>query len=478
MPLSLKGRISSPPTPGQQAMLETLQPNILKGHTREFLSVLFLRFTDAAAGRDFLGRVATLMKSAAKHLQEIAAFKKDKVPGTAYVGVGLTAEGYKALGLPKLPSDPSFNAGMQAADLHDPAVATWDPAFRNKKDLHACILIGDMTAETKSQMHDRVLAMLAAVPSVVVLGTQDGTALHNGNGDGIEHFGYVDGRSQPLFLDADVQAEQDTTDGTSVWNPAFDIGRVIVAEPGPAGAPEHFGSYFVFRKLEQDVRKFKQAELDFAEALGLADAERAGAMLVGRFEDGTPVTLQSQDGAHGPVMNDFNYASDRQGGKCPFLGHIRKTNPRGSGGFEKQDAERMHLMARRGQTYGVRADNPNDGEIANKPTRDVGLLFMAFNSDIANQFEFTQKNWANAAGFPKVDPQGGKAPGVDPVIGQTANDAKRPDMTVALTWGEPGSMKTVPAVPRAVTMKGGEYFFMPSLAFLRHLGAPAQNTAS
>jgi hypothetical protein len=39
-------------------------------------------------------------------------------------------------------------------------------------------------------------------------------------------------------------------------------------------------------------------------------------------------------------------------------------------------------------------------------------------------------------------------------------------------------MKTVPAVPRAVTMKGGEYFFMPSLAFLRHLDAPARAAAS
>jgi hypothetical protein len=28
---------------------------------------------------------------------------------------------------------------------------------------------------------------------------------------------------------------------------------------------------------------------------------------------------------------------------------------------------------------------------------------------------------------------------------------------------------SVPAAPQAVTLKGGEYFFMPSLAFLRSL---------
>lgn len=57
-------------------------------------------------------------------------------------------------------------------------------------------------------------------------------------------------------------------------------------------------------------------------------------------------------------------------------------------------------MARRGQTYGVRTDNPNDGRIDNKPDKNVGLLFMAFNSDIGKQFEVTQKNWANNPGLP------------------------------------------------------------------------------
>jgi hypothetical protein len=42
----------------------------------------------------------------------------------------------------------------------------------------------------------------------------------------------------------------------------------------------------VFRKLEQNVRRFKQVEEDPADALELTgdDRERAGAMIVGRFE--------------------------------------------------------------------------------------------------------------------------------------------------------------------------------------------------
>ena len=113
-------------------------------------------------------------------------------------------------------------------------------------------------------------------------------------------------------------------------------------------------------------------------------------------------------------------------------------------------------------------DDPNDGKIKNKPTGFVGLLFMAFNSDIGKQFEFTQETWANNPAFPEV-PAGFAAPGVDPVIGQTPKDAARAKMTVPRAWGNPASMATVAPLPRAVTMKGGEYFFMPSLAFLRAL---------
>jgi hypothetical protein len=61
-------------------------------------------------------------------------------------------------------------------------------------------------------------------------------------------------------------------------------------------------------------------------------------------------------------------------------------------------------------------------------------------------------------------PAGAAAPGLDQVIGQ----GTRPKAASALTWGG-ASSKPIAAGPQAVTMKGGEYFFMPSLAFLKNL---------
>ncbi|MFJ2689427.1 Dyp-type peroxidase [Pseudomonas sp. NPDC087336] len=452
-------------------MLENLQPNILKPHTRDALVILFLSFSDSTGAKQFLRDVSTIMKSAKTHLAEVKAHNDDPtVLGTVYVGVGLTASGYKQLGEVNIPSDPSFLNGMQGEpQLHDPDVATLELAFQDRNKLHAIVLIGDSGPQSVASMQSTIELKIANAQGVSILSKEVGKGIVNAAKEGIEHFGYVDGRSQPLFFTEDILEEQKKETGTAPrWNPDFPLSQAIVPDPGAPDPSVHFGSYFIFRKLEQDVKAFKNAEVQFAKDLQISEKERAGGLLVGRFEDGTPVTSAAAEAGLPGVVNDFTYSSDLDAGKCPFLGHIRKTNPRGTGGKELEVDERSHLMPRRGQTYGIREDDPNDGQIANKPSKDVGLLFMAFNSDIGNQFEFTQKFWANNAGFPEV-PTGHPAPGVDPIIGQLPSGQTRPKMTVARIWGDASSNVTVSAVPQTVTMKGGEYFFMPSLAYLREL---------
>ncbi|WIX84705.1 Dyp-type peroxidase [Amycolatopsis sp. DG1A-15b] len=445
-------------------MLGELQPNILKAHVRDHLSALFLAFGDAAEARAFLVSVTGKMKSAKAHLDEVSAFKAAAGAGTPYVGVGLTAAGYRALGVENFPQDEAFRRGMTAAGtrqrLNDPPRSTFDPGYRG--EIHAVVLVGDATDKTMTARRNEILGLLP--DSATVLAEETGLGRVNARGEGIEHFGYVDGRSQPLFLTEDIDAEKNNTDGINVWNPAAPLEQVLVPDTAAPDPGVHFGSYFVFRKLEQNVRRFKQAEADLADTLGLAgeDRERAGAMIIGRFEDGTPLTTQREDGAESPVSNNFTYDSDRAALKCPFQAHIRKTNPRGSGGAEDPADERRHLMARRGVTYGERPDDPNaDVPPAARPSGGIGLLFMAFNSRLGNQFEFTQAVWADNPGFPIVD---GVTPGLDPVIGQGVRESSE----YTVDWGG-SAQRTAGPVPQAVTLRGGEYFFMPSLAFLRSL---------
>jgi Dyp-type peroxidase family len=459
-------------------ILDGLQPNILKGHIRDSLTILFLKFANANGAKKFLKALATpqagkvLVKSAKKHLQEVETFKQSNktIPGTAYVGVGLTWNGYNMLGIPvaKRPGDQSFKNGMKLADLNDPPSSQWELEYRGTID--AVVLVGDAKPAPRNVALNAVKALIATSPGVSVIGSpQEGLGQHNDNDDGIEHFGYVDGRSQPLFLVEDLKDEKLHNDGATNWDPKFNPDRVILPDPAAPNQTTDFGSYFVYRKLEQNVKRFKTEEAALATRLGLKgkDKERAGAMIVGRFEDGTPVSMQFAEGTHNPVVNDFTYDSDPSGGKCPHFAHIRKVNPRGTGGFEPVPGERLHIMARRGQTYGTRTDGPNDGKLANKPTKDVGLLFMAFNVKIAEQFEFAQSTWANNPAFPSAS----TPPGLDLVIGQMPGSAARPKITCPKEWSATEASKKMKtdAVPQAVTMKGGEYFFMPSLPFLKSL---------
>jgi Dyp-type peroxidase family len=443
---------------GAASLLAELQPNILKAHVRNHLAVLLLTFTDEADARKFLRDLADgeLMKSAKQHIDEVKAYKADKrTRGTPYVGVALSFEGYAALGIPasRRPADRSFRRGMSdpatRAALRDPSPSTWEAPYR--APIHAIVLIGDASEAKVSSTRAKVLGLKR--DSVIVVGEETGLYQRNDDGDGIEHFGYVDGRSQPLFIKQDVDEERATKDGATVWDPGFPLKQILVRDR--AGSIESYGSYLVFRKLEQNVQRFKEEEDRLADDLDLEgeDRERAGAMLVGRFEDGTPVTLQGEGGAHHPVMNDFTYASDGKGMKCPFYAHTRKVNPR-------DRATRAHVMARRGQTYGVRADDPSDEDVPSnrRPTGGVGLLFMAFNAHIARQFEFTQGELANKAGA-------GDTAGMDPIIGQ----GRRSRVRSPECWaGVPrGDLRRTDPVAAAVTMKGGEYFFAPSLTFLR-----------
>ena len=86
---------------------------------------------------------------------------------------------------------------------------------------------------------------------------------------------------------------------------------------------------------------------------------------------------------------------------------------------------------------------------------------MAYNSSLTNQFVFTQKSWANSKDFPST------GVGADPIIGQGA------DTSIAQTWpkswDDPATATKSLNFANFVTMRGGEYFFAPSLTFFKNL---------
>ncbi len=473
MPLDLAQPLTWTNLPPPQATaLKNLQGNILKGHGREHTINVFLRFTAEIAPEVGKFLSAIPVTTAFQQLLDAdavrAARRADKpLPKTtAFVALFLAATAYRKLGIPasSIPPDAKFIDGLKARQptLQDPPIARWDAGFRD--DVDVMLLVGDTSAGAAVKAMRAILANKPA--ALVEIAREIGVAYRNANGDGLEHFGYVDGRSQPLMIEEDVARERDLSTGTDAWDPRFPLSAALVQEPG--GDADAFGSYFVFRKLEQNVRAFRQQERDLAKALALPPGagDLAGAMAIGRFRDGTPVAMQHAPGMHNPVPNNFGFDEDPAGRKCPLHAHIRKTNPRGDSVRlgSTVSAERTHLMPRRGITYGARRLAHGGGFAdGDRPARGVGLLFMAYNSDVGRQFEFAQAAWANNPDF--VDP----ATGLDPAIGQATGSV------AAQSWptGWAGAGRKKFPFDGFARMLGGEYFFAPSLSFIRALPTPA-----
>jgi Dyp-type peroxidase family len=443
--------------PNRAEAFSDVQGNILKGHGRTYARFIFLTFV-AGAENGVKTWIASLVKdnlivSATRQLRETDLYHAHGIPGGLFGAFFLSSAGYRYLGFTDGQlEDPGFQEGMQQAGgrLNDPPPTKWEKGFRGT--VHALLLLADDRLE---RLDAAVLAALSAVQPLTVPGgihVELGNVLNNEHGDGIEHFGYADGVSQPVFIAEDLnRMVEKGLENPQLWNPEAPLDLVLVRDP--YGRKENsFGSYFVFRKLEQNVKGFKTMEAELAGQLGLTGEaeERAGALLIGRFEDGTPVTLQGAEGMHHPIVNGFNYAYDPSGNKCPFHAHIRKVNPRGDSG--NLDKERSHRVARRGIPYGTRTPDFSD-----QPIKDVGLLFMCYQRSIGDQFEFMQRNWANDQD-PAVPGQG-----TDPIIGQ----GDRHPQAYSFEWGE--AEKCPFAFAPFVTLKGGEYFFAPSLSFLENL---------
>jgi Dyp-type peroxidase family len=464
-------------------MLANLQANILRAHGRDFAGHIFVRFTgDPAAVRAWGRDTAASVTTAKDQLEQMASRRVDEsFSGGLVTGFFLSAAGYEFLGFDTDHfASSAFRNGMKDQDdgilkdfiedvldtnNKDPKATTWEPGLR--AEIHALVTVADDDLDAVNDAADGIRGSLAGVGEVLTV--EEGVVLRRTNAAGdhepVEHFGYFDGISNPLFTKQDLDKELPENSGRADWDAGARLSLVLTDDPYVPDT-DAFGSYLVYRKLGQDVSAFDQRVSALASSLN-TDQDLAGAMVVGRFKDGTPVLGGTAPSTGPEVANDFNFADDRDGLKCPFHSHVRKVNPRGTTPLTSFESERRRRIVRRGIPYGKPmpgvADTAEPDADRNAPR---GLLFMCFQRNIEDQFEFIQRTWADNEHFPSGVLTLGlfqKDTGDDPVIGQDPDEAQR----WPKTWGEKG--KKAFNFESAVTLKGGEYFFAPSLPFLRSL---------
>jgi deferrochelatase/peroxidase EfeB len=278
----------------------------------------------------------------------------------------------------------------------------------------------------------------------------------------VEHFGYRDGLSQP-FVDlnlGDTLPGGGTPSRRGSWSPVAP-GEIFLGCPDETGKTHEFpankdlrqgSTFLVFRKLEQDVYGFR-AFLEQQRPNDRRARRKLGAQFVGRWKNGTalvrsPEGPRAVDGKAEEVLNDFRYAADDPYGiKCPLSAHIRRANPRDTGG---RNDVRHHRILRRGMSFGgplLRERAPDDG------TRR-GMLFVAANARIDVQFEVVQGEWLNGGEF-----LGQAGLGRCPVTGRQDNAGG--------FFLETGATAPISGLPDFVTTRGGDYFFAPGMCALK-----------
>src|SRR5215813_9727992 len=340
------------------------------------------------------------------------------------------------------------------------------------------------------------------------------TWLGTSNLDGDEPFGFADGISQP---EIDWEQQRQTPCKQLEYTNVVALGEFLLGYRNEYGkitdrpllAPDatnaellsaddasakrdlaRNGTYLVMRQLEQDVRGFWKF-LHEQTGGNVAEAAQLGAKMVGRTRAGDPlVPIQTEPIAGTDPLtvkqNQFTYEADPVGTRCPFGAHIRRTNPRNSDFPERRPSAlrrliiilgfgpkgfyedltssvRFHRILRRGREYGAELRPEQALESAPPNESPHGLHFVCLNANISRQFEFLQSAWIANTKF------SGTTGETDPLLGNR-EQITGCSVTANFTIPSDGTLRRrVHDLPQFVTVRGGAYFFLPSLRALRYL---------
>nr|UQK85136.1 dye decolorizing peroxidase [uncultured fungus] len=374
-------------------------------------------------------------------------------PKTA-LNIAFSQTGLTALGATQSLGDSLFSSGQfsGASGLGDPGTTNWVAAFAGTRIHGVFLLASDTQANIDSTLASLKTALGTSIKEVYSL---QGAA-RPGNQAGHEHFGYLDGISNPAI-------DGFTTAPKPGQGPAVAAGTLLLGENGdfvtrPPWAKD--GSFLVFRQLSQLVPEFaKFVTTNAIVKPGLTvqqGADLLGARMVGRWKSGAPVDLAplADDpalGADPNRNNNFTFGSVTDQTKCPFSAHIRKTRPRSDLGTPEDSA---HHIMRAGIPYGPEVTAAETK--ASKTSTERGLAFVCYQSNIGQGFQFMQNVWANSNFF-------AHGTGADPIIGAQAGAAR------SITGLDPTDPnKSITLTTDFVVSRGGEYFFSPSLSAIRN----------
>jgi Dyp-type peroxidase family len=441
-------------TTGEVALeLDDIQSGALHERPSPYVGTyLLVRIDDRVAGRELVRRLHPLVDSG----------RPSSDPAhDAWITVAFTYRGLEALGVPPDSLDsfaPEFRQGMAAraellGDVGASSPANWEQPL-GTGDVHIAIAAISPDAARLESVLDRARRAHQELPGVELIWRQDCYQLPTGR----TSLGFKDGIGQPAIEGSGISA-------TNPKERPLKAGEIILGYPDETGelppmpSPDVLGrngTYLVFRKLHTRVAAYRQYLRERA-----ADPEEEallGAKMLGRWQSGAPLALTpGQDdvelGADPGRNNDFLYADDPRGFKCPVGSHARRANPRDALEHEGSVDVRLHRMIRRGTSYGpILPDGVLDDDGA-----DRGIIFVFAGAHLHRQFEFVKTQWLNDGIFIGAPNE------KDPMVGSHNGSG-------TFTIAQRPIRRRLTDLPPFVVTRGGEYCFAPSLRALRWIG--------
>jgi Dyp-type peroxidase family len=433
--------------------LDEIQATVLRQRPAPYFGThLIFHVVEGGAGRAFLRRLTPYVDSAAGWWSS----------QNAWLGVGISYAGLEALGVPgdSLQSFPeAFREGMaaRAGHLGDVGVndpKNWESPFGTGQ-AHIGISAFSDSEERWRHVLTTARRLFEGFSGVTLLHMQD---FGQQPGD-LNPLGYKDGIDQPAIEGIGV-------DPLPGQGRPIKAGEFILGYPGESGVPLPMpqpevlgrnGTYVGFRKYQSRVGAFNR----YLHANGGTEQEREwlAAKLVGRWRSGAPLTLAPEVdnpalGADPRRNNDFNYSNDPRGRQIPLGCHIRRMNPRDTK-LELLTDVNIHRLIRRGTTYGA----PYDANALSEEDDEVprGAYFLFISAKAMGTIEFLQQEWINNGNFMGLGDER------DPIIGLQEDGA-------AFTIPHEPVRRRVHGIETFNVLRGGEYFFMPSLSALKWIG--------
>jgi Dyp-type peroxidase family len=447
-----------------------IQGFVLRGYGLPFARYMFLEIVDAPRGQAFIGQLLDRITTG----EHWDAGKPEWTLNIAFTHKGLVNLNLPDTSLLSFPVE--FVQGMKARaeilyDNEKNGPERWDSVWREGL-VDIWLAVNSQTKETLNALSDDLQKLMDNTGGARKVGSQDAGALFI---DGVwspkEHFGYTDGFGNPDFLGVrrDTQPGQGKLMDDGSWAPLA-TGELLLGYADEAGelpvAPiphllANNGTFMVYRKLHQNVATFRRY-LEEKGALYAGGREKLASKFIGRWRDGTPVELSPDVPNQGIVKDkqrnvNFTFGDDLDGARCPVGAHVRRTNPRDTFGFNGRLIHRRRIT-RRGLPYGPYV--PEDQLV--RDDGEHGIIFMALNSSLFRQFEFVQQQWVEYGNDARLgndkDMLLGNHDGRDRYTIQGTEDPSNPPFVCA-------------GLPNFVELRGGDYFFLPSMTALRMIAA-------